>query len=266
MDVNLAEAAEIIRSARHLLVFTGAGVSAESGIPTFRDSGGFWTEFPPEEYANWQGLTAVSVKRPRELARFLHAVIAPIANATPNAAHQAIADAESKKKITIVTQNVDGLHQAAGSTVVHEIHGSLLETVTVAGKFNWLLSRQELRQAAAALERAQRGILTLPRVLLAVRRLIGIGTRGAYRPKIVLFNEAMAQPDWDLAQDAAGDVDCLLQIGCSNQVYPAAELPDRARRNGATVIAVDPQYSRADVFVRGSATQVVPKLFDLALR
>jgi NAD-dependent deacetylase len=81
---NLAEAARWIRAARRLVVFTGAGVSAESGIPTFRDDAGFWQRFPPERFARWDGLLATAFIRPGQMAEFVHAVIAPIAAAKPS--------------------------------------------------------------------------------------------------------------------------------------------------------------------------------------
>lgn len=266
MDARLQHAADTLRTAQRPLVFTGAGISAESGIPTFRDADGFWTEFPPEQYATWAGLIKVASTRPRDLARFLHAVVAPIAQARPNAAHRALAEAERHLKITIVTQNIDGLHQAAGSTVVHEVHGSLLETMTDAGKFHAMLSRADLQRVAESLQRAGQGRLTLPRILWAIRPLAGFDHRGVYRPKIVLFNDAMAEPAWSQAQQAAESADCVLQIGCSRQVYPAADLPSRARRHGATVITVDPHTEHGDISLRGAATELVPKLLELAAR
>lgn len=260
MDPKFREAAAIIGAARRLLVFTGAGVSAESGIPTFRDAGGFWSEFPPEEYANWRGLLAVASTKPRDLARFVLAVIEPVASARPNAAHHAIALAETQLGITIVTQNIDGLHQEAGSGVVHEVHGTLLATVHESGRLHSLLSRADLRKVATRLERASRGALSLPRILWAVRPLAGLGIRGLYRPKVVLFNDAMAEPDWSHAQQAAEKADCVLQIGCSNAVYPAALLPNIAKDHGAQVVAIDPNFALADIWLRGTATDLVPKL------
>src|SRR5262245_19479436 len=121
---ELTLAANALRRARHVVVFTGAGVSAESGIPTFRDAGGFWQEFPPEEFANWAGLLKIAALHPHRLAEFLLAVIEPIAAARPNAAHRAIADLERHMNVTVVTQNIDALHQAGGSTVVKEVHGT----------------------------------------------------------------------------------------------------------------------------------------------
>jgi NAD-dependent deacetylase len=263
---ELDEAANWLRSASEIVVFTGAGISAESGIPTFRDDSGLWLRFPPEQFANWVGLTRVARSDPRRFAEFLHAVLAPIAAAKPNAAHLALAKAERHASITIVTQNVDGLHQAAGSTIVHEIHGSFFEVVTLSGRFCSLLSRRELAKVAASIDRLQKGWLVLPRLALAARPLAGLGWRGVYHPKLVLFGDTLAEPAWRLANEATRNCELFLQIGCSGVVYPAAMLPDAARRNGARVIAVDPAPVNADLWLRGSAAKVLPELFRLARR
>ena len=193
---SLSLAASWLRSAREVVVFTGAGVSAESGIPTFRDDEGFWQHFPVEEFATWKGLVRTAIRRPRRLAEFIHAVLHPIAVAKPNAGHRAIAEMEKHVGVTVVTQNIDNLHQEAGSTIVHEVHGSLFEVVTRRGRFVGLLSRRQLLQIAEALDRARRGWLVLPRVLLAIRPLAGLGLRGLHLPRIVLFGDAMAEPAW----------------------------------------------------------------------
>ena len=196
---SLSRAASWLRAAREVVVFSGAGVSAESGIPTFRDDEGFWQHFPVEEFATWRGLVRTAIRRPRRLAEFIHAVLHPIAVAKANAAHRAIAEMEKQVGVTVVTQNIDRLHQEAGSTIVHEVHGSLFEVVTRRGRFVRLLSRPQLLRMAERLNRARHGWLVLPRVLLAIRPLAGIGFRGLHLPRIVLFGDAMAEPDWSRA-------------------------------------------------------------------
>lgn len=263
-DALLQQAAEWIRGAKEVMVFTGAGVSAESGIPTFRDDSGLWQEFPPDRFATWQGLLDTAARDPRRLAEFLHAVLAPIAAAAPNAAHRAIATAERHVGIKVVTQNVDGLHQEAGSTCTYEIHGSFFEIVTRERKFLNLVSRVELRKVAQRLERAAQGHWALPRVLWAMRPLVGLGTRGVYQPHLVLFGDALAEPAWSQALEAAEACDLVLQIGCSAAVWPAAGLPFEARNRGARVIAVDPHSAAGDLWLNGTAADVVPRIFDLA--
>ena len=142
--VDLTRAAQYLREARHVVVFTGAGASAESGIPTFRDPQGLWDRFPPEQFATWDGLARVALREPNRLAEFLYAVFEPIAAAEPHAGHLAIAAMERHTRVTVATQNIDNLHQDAGSTVVYEVHGSLFEIVTLGGRFVRRLSRAEM--------------------------------------------------------------------------------------------------------------------------
>jgi len=265
-DADLERAADYVRTARRLVVFTGAGVSAESGIETFRDDGGLWTEFPPARFATWHGLLRTAVWRPRQLAAFLRQVLGPLAAARPNAAHFALARAEDDLHVTIITQNIDGLHQDAGSSVVYEIHGSLLEVVTHRRRrFIRLLTRAELTRIVQWLDRAGQRWFVLPAVLRAIRPLAGFGRRGVERPSAVLFGESLHEPDWSRARAASRVCDVMLVIGTSGVVLPAAMLPAEARATGARVIVVDPdEPGTCDVWLRGGAATIVPMLFDRA--
>lgn len=169
---SLAQAVTQLRAARRLLVFTGAGVSAESGIPTFRDDDGFWKRFPPEQFARWDGLVRTAFDRPGQLAEFVQAVLEPIALAKPNPAHQAIARLEKHVPTTVITQNVDGLHQEAGSIRVREVHGSFFKVTTLRGRNLRRLRREDLQIIAQRLQRSRTGFLKLVRLLWAVRPLI----------------------------------------------------------------------------------------------
>lgn len=263
-EQQISAAAELLRGSEKVVVFTGAGASAESGIPTFRDDDGFWREFPVDEFATWQGLVRTAILRPRRVAEFAYAVLHPIASAKPNAGHVAIADLERHVPVVVVTQNIDGLHGKAGNTIVHEIHGSLFEVVTLRGRFVMLLSRRRLLRMSAALDEARRGWLCLPRTLLAIRPWLGLGLRGLHRPKLVLFGDAMAEPAWSQSLDAVRNCDCLIQVGCSGVVWPAAQLPQTARAAGARVISIDPQRTAGDVWLRGTAAEILPALVQRA--
>jgi len=260
----LAEAARELARASHVVVFSGAGISAESGIPTFRDSEGLWARFPPQEFANWTGLLKTAALRPRLAAEFLVAVLEPVARAQPNAAHQAIARVEQHVQVTVVTQNIDGLHQDAGSSTVHEVHGSLLKIVSLGGRPIRRLTRPQLQSMVESLQQAVHSRGTLLGLLRALRPMFSIGPRGACRPNVVLFGQAMAEPDWTLAQQAARQCDCLLSVGTSGTVWPAAGLPGEARAAGARVIRVDPEPGEADVWLAGSAAELVPQLVERA--
>lgn len=254
-----------LREARRVVVFTGAGVSAESGIPTFRDDGGFWTEFPPEIYATWKGILRAAAKEPRRLAAFVHAVIAPIAAAEPNAGHHAIAEIGRHKPVTVITQNIDRLHQLAGSTRVLEIHGSMYEVVSLNGqKTKRTLTQSQLKRIAERLRRAKYGALSLARLLVAIRPIAGIGVTGAHRPNLVLFGDSLAEPDWSDALKAAKECDCLLTVGTSGLVLPAALIPAYAKDAGANVTTIDPGEGGGDIWLRGTAGDVLPRLVERA--
>ncbi|MCS6898448.1 MAG: Sir2 family NAD-dependent protein deacetylase [Myxococcales bacterium] len=260
---KLLEAALWLRRAQQVVVFTGAGVSAESGIATFRDEGGLWARFPPERFAHVSGLLALLRDDPARLAEFCREVIAPIAEARPNPAHRAIAAFEAYIPVVVVTQNVDGLHQEAGSTHVHEIHGSLLAVRSVLGGVEHL-RRQDLQEVSKNLRRAT--VQTSRRRLLwALRRLLGVSHWGPYRPDVVMFGEPLREPDWTLGRRAVHESDVLLVVGTSGLVMPAAELPSEARARGAKVIQIDPHPPDEPVlWLQGKAGEVLPALLQEA--
>jgi NAD-dependent deacetylase len=261
---DLEEAARWLRDARKVVVFTGAGISAESGIPTFRDADGLWQEFPPEQFGHWRRILRNALWRPRRIARFVRAVIEPIAAARPNAGHLAIAELERHVCVSVVTQNIDGLHQAAGNTIVHEVHGSLLETCTLRGRFVELIDRRRLQQMVSRLANAERSWLAHARLTLAIRPLMGIGWRGIYRPAVVMFGEALCEPAWTSAQRAAQECDVLICVGTSSMVLPAALLPLMAAEGGAKVITIDPDGGDSDISLRGKAGEILPHLVRAA--
>jgi NAD-dependent deacetylase len=263
-SASLLRAAAWLREAKEVVVFTGAGVSAASGIPTFRDETGFWQEFPVDDFATWKGIVRSAITKPRRLAEFIYALLQPIAAARPNAAHRAIADMEKHVGVTVVTQNIDNLHQESGSTIVLDVHGSLFEIITRRGRFVGLLSRRELQRIADALDRARRGWFVLPRTLLAIRPMAGLGLRGLHVPRIVLFGDSMAEPAWTKSLEAARNCDCMIQVGTSGNVMPAAMLPREAKAAGAKVITIDPNPSGGDAWLPGTAAEVLPRLMEAA--
>ncbi len=106
--------------------------------------------------------------------------------------------------------------------------------------------------------------MPLLQTVRALRPLLGIGFRGVYKPALVLFGDAMAQPAWSLSRRAAQHCDCLVQIGTSGVVYPAALLPEEASLAGAIVISIDPEQTAADIWLQGTACEVLPRLFEKA--
>ncbi|HEY4310864.1 MAG TPA: Sir2 family NAD-dependent protein deacetylase [Pirellulales bacterium] len=258
--------ARTLRDARRLVVFTGAGVSAESGIGTFRDEDGLWSRFPPEVFANWEGLLSVAIEEPSRAAEFFLALLEPMVQAQPNAAHRAIAALEGHLDVTVITQNIDGLHELAGSSRVHTIHGTLYETMYLDGRPRGPSSRAEIANVVQALRPLCAPSATFDQLQEAVAPLMGMDADGPYRPKIVMFGDLLSEPDWSRAQQAASECDFLLAVGTSGIVYPAATLPHLARRNGATVAAIDPQPVEGYIWLEGNAATLLPSLVAEAFK
>lgn len=269
---ELVAAAAALREARRVVVFSGAGVSAESGIDTFRSDGGLWKRFPPEEFATPMALAKLYATDPARLAAFLVEILAPIARASPNPAHRALSALEERVlarggELTVITQNVDRLHQEAGSRRVHEIHGSLFDIVDAEGRPLRSLERADLQRIATALERAQRGLFKRTRIARAALPLLGMPRAStplqpSHRPSVVLFGEALAEPAWQRAQEAARRADTMLVIGTSGLVYPAATLPEVAGEAGARVIEVGLEHTQGGLWLPGKAGEVLPRLLE----
>jgi NAD-dependent deacetylase len=237
----IERAAELLRAADRVAVLTGAGVSAESGIPTFRASDGLWEGHRVEDVATphaWR-------RDPQLVWDFYHARRAKAGSVSPNPGHTALARLEAKwgDRFTLVTQNVDGLHQRAGSRNVLEVHGSLRRT-----------------RCTACHQETDQGLDPLPRVPSCD------SCGGVLRPAIVWFHEPLPDDVWDAAQNAASNADVLLVVGTSAVVYPAAKLIPITRSNGGRVIEfnlTETEASRmADVGVYGPSGQTLPRVCD----
>jgi NAD-dependent deacetylase len=162
--------------------------------------------------------------------------------------------------VTVVTQNIDGLHQEAGSHCVWEVHGSAFSVVTLTGEPVRRIERQELQEIVDRLHGAIHPVFDRSTAWQAVLPIISVDPERICRPNIVLFGEAMAEPDWSRATEAAEECDCLLMVGTSGVVYPAAMLPEQAKSAGADIIAVDPARGFCDVWLQGTAATMLPKL------
>ncbi|MCA9087004.1 MAG: iron dicitrate transport regulator FecR [Planctomycetaceae bacterium] len=260
-NTDWQKAVDAVRNSRRIVVFSGAGISAESGIATFRDEGGFWQKFPPEDFANWQGIAQVALFQPRRLAEFLIAVLEPIASAVPNAAHQSVAALQQTHDVAVVTQNIDGLHQEAGSQTVRELHGSLLR-VTTSGHppQKESLTREQLAAIVRDMKNLTGDWLWTPQLLKIVHPLLHVGASGFRRPDVVLFGDALAEPDWSQAEQDVHDCDLLITVGTSGLVYPAALLPEMARERRVPIIGVDPLTPCGDIYLCGKAATVLSEL------
>lgn len=237
---DLADARRRIAAASDILVLTGAGISAESGVPTFRDAlTGLWARFDPEELATEDAYR----RQPGLVWDWYQHRRALVAAAQPNPAHRAIVALAAQKNVTLVTQNVDGLHQRAGSPDVIELHGNLFAN-------KWL-------DGCGRCEAAPDDGRSPPRC---------IHCGAPMRPGVVWFGEDLPRVARYRAEHAAQTCDLCLVVGTSGMVYPAAGLPGLAKDHGAGVIVVNPQPSAldatADLVLAAPAGQCLPMLWD----
>jgi NAD-dependent deacetylase len=242
---GLERAAEWIARARSVVVSTGAGMSKESGIPTFRDAmEGLWARFDPQELATVQGFR----RAPRRVWSWYAWRRRKVAEARPHAGYHALVELESLvPTLTVVTQNVDGLHAAAGSRDVVELHGSLLRVKCLDHDHPFA---GEVPDSGAEEEDPP----PCPRC------------GSPLRPDVVWFGEMLPAPAVDRAWRLVAECDVLLLVGTSGTVWPAAELPLVAHKAGARVVEVNPEPGEltalADVYLQGPAGAVLPRLVD----
>lgn len=243
---------QLLRNAQHVVVFTGAGASAESGIPTFRDAlTGLWERFDPAQLATPKAFRA----DPSLCWGWYEWRRQKIGQAQPNGAHLAIAElARHVPRLTVVTQNVDDLHERAGSQDVIHLHGSLHSPRCIdCGHSYQLPERLE-----ALPEEGSR--IEPPRCRAC---------DGYVRPGVVWFGEMLPEDAWSAGLAAAEECDVFLSIGTSGIVYPAAELPLRALCHGATVVHINPvrfDVSSQEHFLQGPASVRMQRLLREAFR
>lgn len=232
----------------HLLVLTGAGVSAESGVPTFRGGGGLWENHPVEQVASPDGFR----QDPERAWRFYSKRRSELGEIQPNAGHEALAEVERRlgDRYLLVTQNVDGLHRRAGSERIVEIHGSILESRCDSCDRSPFPDETAYEQVP----------------------ICDACGRGRLRPAVVWFGEMLDRADLGHIEtfiNTAPPGDWVfLAVGTSGAVYPAAGLVLQARSAGATtwLVNLDPPDNRAafENFVRGPSGEVLPGLFEWA--
>jgi NAD-dependent deacetylase len=231
-----------VRSAERVVVLSGAGVSRESGLETFRGAGGLWERMRPEELATPEAFRADSAKVWRWYAwRFRQA-----SEASPNPAHHAIARLEALfPTVSVVTQNVDGLHQRAGSRAPLELHGTILRAVC---------------------ERCGAGRPMAEAVAESAERPPVCACGGRFRPAVVWFGETLPEETLVQAYEEATFCDLFLSVGTSSTVYPAAGLIELAHQAGACLIEVNPEptpFSRLmDLRLAAPAGEALPALVD----
>lgn len=239
-----------LASARSVVFFTGAGVSRESGIPTFRDAlTGLWGQFNAEKLATLEAFrqdTAL-VWGWYEWRRL------QVSQAQPNAGHRAMAMLEDLiPQVTVITQNVDDLHERAGSQRVIHLHGSLFSPrCSDCG---------ELHALSFAVPQEPVDHLPLDPPSCPV-------CQGPIRPGVVWFNEALPEDAWQAAKSACQRADLFFAVGTSGLVWPAAELPHRAHLAGAVVVRINPDLNGAEDFptidIVGNSGEIFPAIIEL---
>ncbi len=233
---------ESLSAARHVAVLTGSGISAESGVPTFRDAQtGLWAKYRPEELATPEAFR----RNPRLVWEWYEWRRGLVAKAAPNPGHLALAELERRvPRLSLVTQNVDGLHQKAGSQGVIELHGNIRRTKC----FEENVVVEAWPATGDAPPRCPR-------------------CGGLLRPDVVWFGEALPRPALAAAVEAAQACDLFFAIGTSALVQPAASLPFEAIRRGAVTVEINadvtPLTPRVTHALRGLAGEVLPALLHL---
>src|ERR1035437_5939694 len=242
-----------LRAAKHVVVITGAGVSAESGIPTFRDAlTGLWERFDAEDLA-----TPGAFRKDRELVwGWYEWRRMKVLKAQPNPAHLAIAELmQYVPRLTVITQNVDDLHERAGSNDVLHLHGSL---------------HHPRRSVCAQAHTFPPGIPEEPEGGRRMHPPVCNQCAGPVRPGFVWFGESLPPKELHLAFDAAKECDLLFSIGTSGLVYPAAQIPDLAKQSGAKLARINPtasqQESAVDWNLLGPAGQLMPVVVATAFQ
>ena len=226
-------------------VLSGAGISAESGVPTFRDDrNGLWARFDPYELSSTQGWQQ-HPERVWGWYLWRHHLVGQV---QPNAGHHAVAAWQGHADVSVITQNVDDLHERAGSSVVHHLHGSLFAFRCAGCDAPYHDTLPDLAEPTLEVE---------PPVC---------GCGGLIRPDIVWFGEQLPTGPWQSAVEATEAADVLVVVGTSGVVYPAAGLPELALARGTAVIEVNPEPTQlsatATVSLRETASQALPTLLQ----
>lgn len=244
-SANLKRAAEMIADARSIVILTGAGVSAESGLATFRDPEvGHWSKYDPMELATVHAFN----KDPELVTRWYHWRFTRARDVQPNPGHHAIGALQKHKTetgnaLTVITQNVDGLHQRGGATEVVELHGTI---------HTWRCTKTGKQKPLADLS--------------FDRFPIPSDHGGLMRPCIVWFGETLPEDALQRSFEAMAECDLFISIGTSGTVEPAASFILAAKENGAKTIEINrdptPNTSVVDIALQGASGEILPEILD----
>ena len=248
LEKQLEAVARMLYAADKVVALTGAGTSVESGIPDFRSPGGLWTRYNPAVYATFDSF----VEDPSRFWTMAAELNPLLESADPNPSHTALVElARLGRCDAVITQNIDHLHQRAGSTHVLELHGTYRTGVCLAcGRSH---SYEEIKESAAPGR---------------IPKCEDCG--GAVKPDVVLFGEPLNAPVLHRAVELAKSCDLMLVIGCGLEVFPAASLPTYAHRGGARLVFVNVTQTAydgiADLILKGMAGEVMPLVVEYYIR
>lgn len=242
--MTIKRAANLLRKASYAIVLTGAGISTPSGIPDFRSTkDGLWQKFDPMEVAS---LTVFRIK-PEKFFNWFRPMAKLMVDAEPNPAHIALAKIEQVGFVKeVITQNIDGLHQRAGSTIVHEVHGSL-NTLTCGSCYTQYDSEEFVQPFI------EKGHIPYCKEC-----------QNVLKPDVIFYEEQLPIQTWQAVERAINKCDLLVVAGSSLEVVPVAHLPYYAVNNGAKLIIVNntPTYMdpRADVVFNQDVAEILPSI------
>jgi len=246
MDSKIHQVADMIAQAKKVVVFTGAGISTESGIPDFRGPGGLWTKYDPDDFTIDKFLGSPGTRK-KMWQRLREGGL--MEDAQPNAAHYAVVELEKMGKLlSLVTQNVDNLHQKAGSNpaLIRELHGNMQMLVCLDCRERYPIEIIKERYADSD---------NVPSCEYC---------RGILKPDVIFFGEALPQETLSQAMQEADECDVMLVIGSSLVVYPAAYVPIQAKQSGAKLVIINKgdteQDSMADVRIDAAAGETMTKI------
>ena len=243
---KIKTASSIIYSSNYIVVFSGAGMSTESGIPDFRSPGGLWSRYDPREYADYSAF----LTHPEKFWTMHKELSQTVLEASPNLGHKSLVtlEKEYRKLKAIITQNIDFLHSRAGNSNVLELHGSAqtASCLSCGTEFNYTDIQKQLDEG--------KEVPLCPKC------------EGLIKPNVVLFGESLPSNVFQQAIDEISSADLIIIIGSSLTVYPAAALPSMALNTGARIIIINVEATmmdhQADVAIHGKAGEILPQILE----
>ena len=259
-EQEIEKAAQVLSRSRRVTVSSGAGISAESSIPTFRDPGGLWDQINPMEAGTVDGLLRAFQTRSEKIVSILRTMLDRFENAAPNAGHKALFDLEQMGIVkTVITQNIDNLHREAGTTDLIEVHGNLFRMTCLGCGSEKEVDRKQhirfLRERLAAI--TEYDLDALISLAASCDRCGSV-----MRPDVVMFGEAVKSLHRAFRVSLESDV--MLVLGTSGVVFPAASFPVEAKKAGATIIVVNPTENGfshcSDIYIPMKAGDALPAI------